>query len=266
MLNLNLKLGHTHKHGCLNFDIIFRFVLFRFDEDILTGVKKAATSFPYVVTAIGIIDDPGEPLSLVMEYMEFGNLKDFNQSTMMKCTCWARKVKMIHEIALGMNYLQSLPQVKMQKCLKLENVLVGSGFVVKVLHVWLYVTLWLPHTLFYCYKSNNLYRCPWFRSSHNTILLLLHVANVPGETSRIVFRQSLWVPRSPIPMNSQVSVLMRVKTTKLKPWVLNIDMKTLVSRLKNHAVHMACMAADPGVDPGTHLGLTKSPSSIPMDF
>ena len=98
-------------------------------------VKKAATSFPHVATVIGVIDDPGEPLSLIMEYMEFGNLKDFNQSTMMKCTCWARKVKMIQEIALGMNYLQRLPNVKMQRCLKLENVLVGSGFVVKVMCV-----------------------------------------------------------------------------------------------------------------------------------
>ena len=82
---------------------------------------------------MGIIEDgPKEKQGIIMEYCEHGNLKDFNRNYMMKCNCWARKVKMILEIAQGMNFLHKLDPPIAHADLKLENVFVGDGFVIKV--------------------------------------------------------------------------------------------------------------------------------------
>ena len=67
-----------------------------------------------------------------MEYLENGCLKDFQQKYM-GCDCWPRKVKMVEDIALGMNYLHTLDPPIIHRDLKLENVFVGDGFEAKVL-------------------------------------------------------------------------------------------------------------------------------------
>ncbi|XP_072017205.1 uncharacterized protein [Amphiura filiformis] len=86
---------------------------------------------PNLVTIMGFINDP-DRLSIVMEYLEFGNLRDFNRAYMMKCNCWSRKVKMIQDISLGMNYLHTRNPPMIHRDLKLQNVFVGNGFVVKI--------------------------------------------------------------------------------------------------------------------------------------
>ncbi|XP_072049322.1 uncharacterized protein [Amphiura filiformis] len=115
--------------------IIKKYLRIILDKDMLQGSTATikSLSFPHLVAIFGIISDLDNPLSIVMEYMEFGNLKDFNVKTMMKCDCWARKVKMVEDISLGMNYLHSMDQrIEVTSCLKLENVLVGAGFVAKI--------------------------------------------------------------------------------------------------------------------------------------
>ena len=86
---------------------------------------------------MGVIDEPdkAENFSIVMEYFENGSLKDF-QKKYMQCDCWARKVKMVQQIALGMNYLHTLDPPITHRDLKLENVFVGDGFEAKV---WIFL-------------------------------------------------------------------------------------------------------------------------------
>ena len=81
---------------------------------------------------MGIIEDPGKPLCIVMEFIEYGDLRKFNRKYMMGCNCWARKVKVIHEISLGMNFLHTQNPPVIHRDLKLENIFVDNGFNVKV--------------------------------------------------------------------------------------------------------------------------------------
>lgn len=104
------------------------------NDEILGEAKKMwrGITCPYLVRIMGIIEDPGKPLSIVMELMEYGDLMKFNQTYMMGCDCWARKIKMIHEIALAMNFLHTQTPPVIHRDLKLENVFVSNGFNVKV--------------------------------------------------------------------------------------------------------------------------------------
>ena len=107
------------------------------DEDYDMIIKETKRMWkvitcPHLVHLMGIIKDPGSPLSIVMEFLEFGDLLKFNRNYMMGNDCWARKIKMIHEIALGMNFLHTQNPPVIHRDLKLENVMVGKGFSVKV--------------------------------------------------------------------------------------------------------------------------------------
>ena len=85
---------------------------------------------PYMVRVMGVFDDHTN-LCIVMEYFQYGSLKSFEKKYM-DCACWPRKVKMMLDIALGMNYLHTLDPPIVHRDLKLDNVFVGSGFDVKV--------------------------------------------------------------------------------------------------------------------------------------
>ncbi|XP_072029640.1 uncharacterized protein [Amphiura filiformis] len=87
-------------------------------------------SSPYLVTVMGLMKNPGD-VGIVMEYFDNGSLKKFEKK-FMKCDCWARKVKMVQDIAFGMNYLHTLKPPIIHRDLKLENVFVGSGLEAKI--------------------------------------------------------------------------------------------------------------------------------------
>ena len=108
-------------------------MFFRPAEDI----RKEATKMwqvipcPYLVRILGFIDEGENPM-IVMEYFEHGSLKDFNRKYMMGCDCWARKMKMILDISLGMNYLHTLESPIFHGDLKLDNIFVDDRWKVKV--------------------------------------------------------------------------------------------------------------------------------------
>ena len=85
---------------------------------------------PDMVRIMGVIEDP---TSIVMEYFKHGSLKSFlgfmERSEVMPC-----KVRMIMNIAQGMNYLHTLPSPIVHRDLKCENIFVGEGFRAKVSH------------------------------------------------------------------------------------------------------------------------------------
>ena len=87
-------------------------------------------SSPYFVRIMGLVKTPDD-VGIVMEYFNNGSLKEFER-TYMKCDCWARRVKMVQDIAFGMNYLHTLNPPIIHRDLKLENVFVGTGFEAKV--------------------------------------------------------------------------------------------------------------------------------------
>ena len=85
---------------------------------------------PYLVSIMGLMENPNG-VGIVMEFFANGSLKEFEQKYM-KCECWARKVKMVQDIAYGMNFLHTLKPPITHCDLKLENVFVANGFEVKV--------------------------------------------------------------------------------------------------------------------------------------
>ncbi|XP_072029110.1 uncharacterized protein [Amphiura filiformis] len=87
-------------------------------------------SSPYLVRIMGLIKNPGD-IGIVMEFFENGSLKEF-ETKYMKCDCLARKVKMVRDIAFGMNYLHTLNPPIIHRDLKLENVFVDNAFDAKI--------------------------------------------------------------------------------------------------------------------------------------
>ena len=118
-----------------------------------------AIASTHVVTVMGILDAPDNGICIIMEYMEFGSLKHFTplhlisscggsacrhhgqgggmwqggEGGVWHSDCWAMRMRMIYEMTLGMNYLHTLDPPILHRDLKLENVFVAQGFVIKVL-------------------------------------------------------------------------------------------------------------------------------------
>ena len=92
-------------------------------------MMRSLTS-PYLVRIMGLMEHT-DGVDIVMEFFENGSLKEF-EKTFMKCECWARKVKMVQDIAYGMNFLHTLKPPITHCDLKLENVFVANGFEAKV--------------------------------------------------------------------------------------------------------------------------------------
>ena len=66
---------------------------------------------------------------VLLEYMKYGTLKDFMKEYTVP-PLW--KVKMIHDIALGINYLHTQERPMIHGDLKVKNVLVHESFTAQV--------------------------------------------------------------------------------------------------------------------------------------
>ncbi|XP_067870532.1 receptor-interacting serine/threonine-protein kinase 3-like [Heterodontus francisci] len=85
--------------------------------------------FRHIVCLIGLYRDPGEPLGIVMEFMENGSLASLQERLMVP---WTLKVRLIHEVTLGMNYLHGLKPPLLHLDLNPRNVLLDDGFHAKI--------------------------------------------------------------------------------------------------------------------------------------
>ena len=97
-------------------------------------------SSQFVVSVMGMVDAPDGGICILMEYLEYGSLRHFTPLYMVakdddgkwRSDCWPRRIRMIYDIILGMNYLHTSSPPITHRDLKLENVFVGPGFRVKV--------------------------------------------------------------------------------------------------------------------------------------
>ncbi|KAJ7990485.1 hypothetical protein DPEC_G00300810 [Dallia pectoralis] len=88
--------------------------------------KMEKVKFKYTVSIYGVCNDPP---AVVMEYMSNGSLDHLLHShTLM----WPKKFQMIHETALGMNFLHSQNPPLLHLNLKPSNILLDDHLHVKV--------------------------------------------------------------------------------------------------------------------------------------
>ncbi|XP_077866599.1 receptor-interacting serine/threonine-protein kinase 1-like, partial [Saccoglossus kowalevskii] len=104
-------------------------------EMVEEAKKMSEVRSAHIVMLYGVIAHPSQ-YSLVIEYMCYGSLNNFQSKYRIP---WALKAQMVHHIILGMNYLHKTAKI-VHRDLKIDNVLVGKGFQVKVadfgLAVW----------------------------------------------------------------------------------------------------------------------------------
>ena len=114
---------------------------------------------PFIVSVMSMVDAPDGGISIIMEYMEFGNLRHFTPLFLVaedapgifRSECWARRMRMICEMLKGLNFLHTLkPNAIFHRDLKLENIFVGQGYIVKVFIIYTVSVLLCPHIF-----SNN---------------------------------------------------------------------------------------------------------------
>ncbi|XP_062870601.1 receptor-interacting serine/threonine-protein kinase 4 [Trichomycterus rosablanca] len=88
--------------------------------------KMEAAKFRYILPVYGICSDP---LGLVMEYMETGSLETLLASEPLP---WALRFRIIHETAVGMNFLHCMNPPLLHLDLKPANILLDAHHHVKI--------------------------------------------------------------------------------------------------------------------------------------
>ena len=85
-----------------------------------------------IVRMIGMVFEPNN-YGVLLEYTKHGSLKDF---LIRHRVPWMWKVKMIHDITLGMNYLHTQAVPVIHGDLKVKNILVNESYAAQVFIVY----------------------------------------------------------------------------------------------------------------------------------
>ncbi|XP_072126193.1 ankyrin repeat and protein kinase domain-containing protein 1-like isoform X2 [Mobula birostris] len=102
----------------------------RLDEDVLREAElMSSLQFPHVVSLVGLYCHPDEPLGIVMEFLPFGSLASVQERLSLLP---ALRVRLIHEVALGMNYLHGLDPPLLHLDLNPRNVLLDGELHAKI--------------------------------------------------------------------------------------------------------------------------------------
>lgn len=95
--------------------------------ELLEEAKKMEMAkFRYILPVYGICK---EPVGLVMEYMETGSLEKLLASEPLP---WELRFRIIHETAVGMNFLHCMSPPLLHLDLKPANILLDAHYHVKV--------------------------------------------------------------------------------------------------------------------------------------
>ncbi|KAF7699914.1 ankyrin repeat and protein kinase domain-containing protein 1 [Silurus meridionalis] len=95
-------------------------------RNVLQAFKLGSIQFKYLMSIYGLYKDYS---AVVMEYMSRGSLD--NLLTTHTLT-WPKKFQMIHEIAIGMNFLHTMKPPLLHLNLKLSNILLDAHLHVKI--------------------------------------------------------------------------------------------------------------------------------------
>ncbi|XP_019581811.2 receptor-interacting serine/threonine-protein kinase 2 isoform X2 [Rhinolophus sinicus] len=88
--------------------------------------------FSYILPILGICNEP-EFLGIVTEYMPNGSLNELlHKKTEYPDVAWPLRFRILHEIALGVNYLHNMTPPLLHHDLKTQNILLDSEFHVKI--------------------------------------------------------------------------------------------------------------------------------------
>ncbi|XP_023581863.1 receptor-interacting serine/threonine-protein kinase 2 [Trichechus manatus latirostris] len=88
--------------------------------------------FSYVLPILGICNEP-EFLGIVTEYMPNGSLNQLlHRKTEYPDVAWPLRFRILHEIALGVNYLHNMNPPLLHHDLKTQNILLDNEFHVKI--------------------------------------------------------------------------------------------------------------------------------------
>uniref|UniRef100_A0A3B1K7C3 Ankyrin repeat and kinase domain containing 1 n=1 Tax=Astyanax mexicanus TaxID=7994 RepID=A0A3B1K7C3_ASTMX len=88
--------------------------------------KIGRTKLKYLISNYGLCRDP---CAIVMEYMSRGSLDNLLTTHVLM---WPKKFQMIHEVAMGMNFLHSMKPPVLNLNLKLSNILLDDHLHVKI--------------------------------------------------------------------------------------------------------------------------------------
>lgn len=95
--------------------------------ELLEEAKKMEMAkFRYILPVYGICQ---EPVGLVMEYMETGSLEKLLASEPLP---WDLRFRIVHETAVGMNFLHCMSPPLLHLDLKPANILLDAHYHVKV--------------------------------------------------------------------------------------------------------------------------------------
>ncbi|CAF98557.1 unnamed protein product [Tetraodon nigroviridis] len=96
-------------------------------SELLEEAKKMeAAKFRYILPVYGIC---GDPQGLVMEYMEMGSLENLLATELLP---WELRFRIIHETAVGMNFLHCMKPPLLHLDLKPANILLDAHYHVKI--------------------------------------------------------------------------------------------------------------------------------------
>uniref|UniRef100_G3U3A2 Receptor-interacting serine/threonine-protein kinase 2 n=1 Tax=Loxodonta africana TaxID=9785 RepID=G3U3A2_LOXAF len=88
--------------------------------------------FSYILPILGICNEP-EFLGIVTEYMTNGSLNELlHRKTEYPDVAWPLRFRILHEIALGVNYLHNMNPPLLHHDLKTQNILLDNEFHVKI--------------------------------------------------------------------------------------------------------------------------------------
>ncbi|XP_058420532.1 receptor-interacting serine/threonine-protein kinase 2 isoform X1 [Diceros bicornis minor] len=88
--------------------------------------------FSYILPILGICNEP-EFLGIVTEYMPNGSLNELlHRKTEYPNIAWPLRFRILHEIALGVNYLHNMNPPLLHHDLKTQNILLDNEFHVKI--------------------------------------------------------------------------------------------------------------------------------------
>ncbi|XP_068942789.1 receptor-interacting serine/threonine-protein kinase 2 isoform X2 [Petaurus breviceps papuanus] len=102
-------------------------------SDILKEAKILHKArFSYILPILGICYEP-EFLGIVTEYMNNGSLNELlHKKNDYPDIAWALRFRILHEIALGVNYLHNMNPPLLHHDLKTQNILLDNEFHVKI--------------------------------------------------------------------------------------------------------------------------------------